>query len=236
MTAVNPQTPTPPPNAPTIGLDDAIAKMQTGDLMLFHNDEYFESELIDVVTDSWFSHVGIVFRDPRGSGVYIWQTDPGVIVRDEMGKLSQWGPPRAGGEHAGAQLGVLRDAVLSTAKSWGDQPYWRQLSYSPSWPEPQWGDFVLKQMFDLDGTPYTDGMEMPLDYFLGHEQNSPNPTGHMFCSEMIAATYQKMGLLPGKPYPNYYAPHDFSSEPGATLPLQHGATLNPEWQIVLPPS
>lgn len=92
-----PYRPPTAPNAPLIDLDDAIAKMQTGDLMLFHNDVYFESELIDIVTDSWFSHVGVVYRDPAPApdedGVYIWQTDPGVIVRDEMGHLSKWVRP-----------------------------------------------------------------------------------------------------------------------------------------------
>ena len=218
--------PTPPP-APTMPLDDAIERMSTGDILIFHCDA-LESEVIDVLTDSWFSHAAMVYRHPTTGEVYLWQTDPGTIVRDQMGALSQWGKPRAGDEHSGAQLGILRDAVLETARTWGDQPYWRALTTD----QPLDSDQVLAQMFKLDGTPYPGDLEMLVEYLLGRV-GTANTSADMFCSEMIAATYMMIGLLGDEHPRNFYAPKDFSSEAGAVLPLV-GASLAREVELVLP--
>jgi hypothetical protein len=61
---------------------------------------------------------------------------------------------------------------------------------------------------------------------------SPGPT--LFCAQLVAATFIGMGLLPSDPPSNFYDPKDFSTE-YQRLPLQKGATLEPEIQVVLPP-
>ena len=50
----------------------------------------------------------------------------------------------------------------------------------------------------------------------------------LFCSELLAACYQRMGLLPFDPPSNEYVPADFSSDARKPLPLLEGATLEPE--------
>ena len=208
-----------PPDAKNEPLDAVLPRVRTGDIFVFHCDA-LESRVIDTVTDSWFSHVAMAVRHPGSDQVLIWQTDPGPIVTD----------PLTGDAHAGAQLGDLADAVETTARTWGDQPFWRALD----WERPAgFEDLVGQALSALDGTKYPGNVEMVLDYLLGRI-DEPSPDTAMFCSEMIAATYRRIGLL-GDAHPhNFYAPKDFSSETGATLPLLRGARLAPEVKVLLP--
>jgi hypothetical protein len=50
--------------------------------------------------------------------------------------------------------------------------------------------------------------------------------GHMFCSMLVAKTYQEVGLLNTDHPPNYYSPSSFSSDGGEVV-LQLGATFGP---------
>jgi len=59
----------------------------------------------------------------------------------------------------------------------------------------------------------------------------------LFCSELLAETYIRMGLLPEDPkHPsNEYTPKDFSSDaPATALPLQKGAKLSKEIILTIP--
>lgn len=208
-----------PPNAPQEPLDAVLPRVQTGDIFVFHC-EALESRCIDAVTDSWFSHVAMAVRDPGTGQVLLWQTDPGPIVED----------PLTGQAHAGAQLGDLADAVEETARTWGDQPFWRSLD----WERPErFDELVAAALSALDGSGYPNDLEMVVRYLLGR-RNVAAPGTNMFCSEMIAETYRRIGLLGDEHPADFYVPKDFSSEAGATLPLHAGARLAPEVEVVLP--
>ncbi len=47
-----------------------------------------------------------------------------------------------------------------------------------------------------------------------------------FCSELVAESYQRMGLLPERPLANEYTQAEFAE--GWSLPLQLGAMMGPE--------
>lgn len=220
-----------PPDCPTMPLMQALPLMQTGDILIFHDDA-FESRVIDVLTDSWFSHAAMVYRDPVKGGVYIWQTDPSEIVEDRIGELYTKAPPPDGKNHAGAQLGDLVAAVEETARTWGDQPFWRPLRYDRP---PTFDGRTLQCMYQLDATPYPGDLDMLLEFLLGREDIPPR-TKDMFCSQLIAATYLGMGILTDVHPDNFYAPRDFSEEPDAELPLMPGASLGPTTKLTLPTS
>lgn len=42
-------------------------------------------------------------------------------------------------------------------------------------------------------------------------ENKEDPGSGLFCSELTAAAYQRMGLLPGYPASNTYIPTDFAN-------------------------
>jgi hypothetical protein len=54
-----------------------------------------------------------------------------------------------------------------------------------------------------------------------------------FCAEVVATSYQGMGLLPGDRGPSWYDPGRFWSGDG--LPLTGGATLGGEIPVEIPP-
>ncbi|KAL1503965.1 hypothetical protein AB1Y20_010382 [Prymnesium parvum] len=54
----------------------------------------------------------------------------------------------------------------------------------------------------------------------------------VFCSELIAGAYKRMGLLPEERSANDYLPKDFSTDPRARLPLVNGVRLGREVHIV----
>ena len=207
-----------PPDAPKQSLAEVLPQIQTGDILVFHCDA-LESRAIDLVTDSWFSHAAMAIVHPDTGQRLIWQTDPGAIVEDPVTHTS----------HSGAQLGDLQAAVEETAKTWGDQPYWRALR----WTRPSDFDTVVASAVSaLEQTPYPTDLGMVLDYLLGRKDVA-NTDGKMFCSQLIAATYQRIGLLGDEHPSNHYVPKDFSSEAGAQLSLEAGAALAPEVEVVL---
>ena len=53
-----------------------------------------------------------------------------------------------------------------------------------------------------------------------------------YCAEVVASTYQAMGLLPARQHPNSYDPGSFWS--GDDLRLEGGARLGEEIAVTVP--
>ena len=53
-----------------------------------------------------------------------------------------------------------------------------------------------------------------------------------FCSQLVAGSYKRMGLLPEEKAASNYLPKHFSTKGSANLPLQNGAWLGPERELV----
>lgn len=58
--------------------------------------------------------------------------------------------------------------------------------------------------------------------YLGFLKNSEEDLSSIFCSELVAEAYQRMGLLGSKKNSNEYTPKDFSSEGDKDNPLLLG--------------
>lgn len=89
----------------------------------------------------------------------------------------------------------------------------------------------LRVFFEkMHGRPYeTSALQMFRAMYDGPFGASPGEDlSSLFCSELIAACYQRMGLLPYDPPSNEYIPRDFSTERPTPLTLLGGATLAPE--------
>jgi hypothetical protein len=53
----------------------------------------------------------------------------------------------------------------------------------------------------------------------------------MYCAELVAATFVRMGLLPSDPPANFYDPKDFGIEYDR-VPWLKGAKLGAQYQVV----
>ena len=95
---------------------------------------------------------------------------------------------------------------------------------------------MLRTVARLDGTPFPSTARLAGRWLAGrvpvrrHRPDAALETA--YCAEVVATTYQAMGLLPPDRHPNSYDPGSFWS--GDDLRLSGGARLGPEIAIEVP--
>ncbi|MGQ9499456.1 MAG: hypothetical protein ACUVQ6_03695 [Dissulfurimicrobium sp.] len=73
---------------------------------------------------------------------------------------------------------------------------------------------------EVSGRPYeTSKIELLKAAYDGLFCDNKEDLSSLFCSELVAEAYQKMGLLPKNPPANEYIPKDFSEEKSLSLEL-----------------
>jgi hypothetical protein len=198
----------------TSAYDAARSRMQTGDVVLFSGKGGL-SQAIKWFTDSGWSHVGMVFRlelDPPNDLVMLWEST----------SLSDLADYESGRPTKGVQLVVLSERV----KRYKGGIAIRHLSVTRT-PAMKAALAELRQEFR--GRAYERGeMELIKAAYDGEFGENREDLSSLFCSELVAAAYGSMGLLPAKPAANEYTPRDFSAKAKRALPLSGGARLGPE--------
>jgi hypothetical protein len=209
-----------------IGLDEAIDLTRTGDVWLFRG-RSMPDRAIRLATNSPVNHVGmsVVLEDL-----------PPLMWHAELGRSL---PDRWAGTHQrGVQLHDLRDAVLVWARRYGQRAWLRQLQ-SPVSTEME--NAVLRTIARLDGTPFPSTARLAWRWARGRvpavrrdrgEQTSDAELETAYCAEVVAVTYEAMGLLPHDRHPNWYDPGRFWS--GDELELDGGGTLGEEIAVEIP--
>ncbi|WP_328395945.1 hypothetical protein [Nocardia sp. NBC_00416] len=208
-----------------IDLDRAVEITRTGDIWLFRGHSTAD-RMIRMTTNSPVNHVGmsVVIDDLPA---LIWHAELGRSLPD------MW----AGNAHRGAQLHNLRDAVLTWAHRYDQQAWLRQLD-PPATPEME--NAVLRTVARLDGTPFPSTAALAGRWFRGRvrlpRRSSRPPAAreveNAYCAEIVAATYQAMGLLPENRSPDWYDPGRFWS--GDRLHLSGGQVLSGEIAVRAP--
>lgn len=195
---------------------DIRDQLKTGDIILFSGKSGI-SEGIKFFTLSKWSHVGMVYRfdsaaDPLGS-VFCWESTTLCDLKDaDTGKLTK-----------GVQRVELSERLERCfAKGYGIAV--RRLSGAVD-------DAMLLALntfrHEVSGRPYElDRLELFKAAYEGLFGDNKEDLSSLFCSELIAEGYQRMGLLPDDVPSNEYTPKDFSSE--RRLRLQRGYALQNE--------
>ncbi|GAB3831912.1 hypothetical protein GCM10028799_61890 [Kribbella italica] len=205
-----------------ITLDDATELTRTGDIWLFRG-ESAADRAIQLTTNSPVNHVGmaIVIEDLPP---LMWHAELGRSLPDV------W----TGNHQRGVQLHDLRDAVTTWARRYGQRAWLRQL-------DPEVGqemeDAVLRVVARLDGTPFPSTARLASRWIRGRVPAFRRGDRDLvletaYCAEVVALTYEEMGLLPGGRRPNWYDPGRFWS--GDDLDLGLGATLGEEIAVDVP--
>ena len=207
----------------TLTLDDAVDLTRTGDVWIFRGRKAAD-RAIQVTTNSPVNHVGmaVVIEDLPP---LMWHAELGRSLPDV------W----TGGHQRGAQLHDLREAVLVWGRRYGQRAWLRQL-------EPAAGaemeDAVLHTIARLDGTPFPSAARLAGRWLWGRvprrsrEVVPDAAVESAYCAEIVAATYEAMGLLPGDRRPSWYDPGRFWS--GDDLDLLTGARLGGEISVLVP--
>jgi hypothetical protein len=191
-------------------------KIKTGDIVLFSGKGGI-SHGIKLVTNSKWSHVGMVLRLPDSKAVFLWESTTLSNLKDAIdGKTKK-----------GVQLVLLSERL----RSYGGEVNVRHLENY---------QVTRKEYMKLMGLreqarnrPYEkDRLELikaAYDGPLGHNEED---LSSLFCSELVAEAYQRLGLLREPPNglpSNEYTPKDFSDRKG--LVLEKGASLGKEKSI-----
>ncbi|ASF06964.1 hypothetical protein NBRGN_072_00600 [Nocardia brasiliensis NBRC 14402] len=210
-----------------IDLDRALELTRTGDIWLFRGHSAAD-RAIRLTTNSPVNHVGMsVVLDDLPA--LIWHAELGRSLPD------MW----SGAAHRGVQLHNLRDAVLVWAHRYGQQAWLRQLD-RPATREME--DSLLRTIARLDGTPFPSTAGLAGRWLRGRaslplrksRRAAARELESAYCAEIVAATYQAMGLLPERRSPNWYDPGRFWS--GDNLQLSGGYTLGGEIAVRTPPA
>ena len=206
-------------SAASISLDEAVDLARTGDVWLFRG-HTMPDRAIQVATNSPVNHVGmsVVIEDLPP---LMWHAELGRSLPDV------W----TGARQRGVQLHDLRDAVGIWANRYGQRAWLRQL-------EPvvtaAMEDAVLQTVARLDGTPFPSTAQLASRWMLGRVPLPGRPGGGAeletaYCAQVLAVTYQAMGLLPGHHRPGRYDPGSFWS--GDSLGLPDGFRLGGEIRV-----
>jgi hypothetical protein len=205
-----------------IGLDRAIDLARTGDVWLFRGRKAADVA-IQITTNSPVNHVGMsVVLDDLPP--LMWHAELGRSLPD------LW----SGKNQRGVQLHDLRDAVTVWAQRYGQRAWLRQLE-PPATAEME--DAVLRTVARLDGTPFPSTARLASRWLRGRvpgvirREPAQADLETAYCAEVVAVTYEAMGLLAQGRQPNWYDPGRFWS--GDELPLSTGARLGGEIAVVV---
>ncbi|MFG3442253.1 hypothetical protein ACGF0J_33845 [Nonomuraea sp. NPDC047897] len=202
-------------------LDEAVALTRTGDLWVFRG-RSVPDRAIQTMTNSPVNHVGMAV---------VVEDLPPMMWHAELGKslLDLW----SGTHRRGVQLHDLRDAVTVWANRYGQRAWLRQLEPQAT---PEMEDAALRTVARLDGTPFPSTARLAARWARGRVPKIRLPLPRRdreeraleeraleeraleeralesaYCAEVVALTYEEMGLLPAGRRPHWYDPGRFWS-------------------------
>jgi hypothetical protein len=200
-------------------LKDIISKFSTGDLILFHGFG-IESEIIEFIDDSPYSHVAMVMKIPELSDQpLLWSSDEIPSINDYLND----------GLHPGVHLMDLQsvlDLTSSRTNKKGEHyTYsWRKLNYSKL---PSLMPTLEAFMRSVDGRSFPTLEGMALHYAEGKKGIRANQKT-FFCSQLATNTYIHINIFPDTLIDNSVAPGDYGDTKSVKLPWQNNASLEPE--------
>jgi hypothetical protein len=182
-------------DASALSLDDAIATAATGDLWLFRG-RSLADRAIRAVTNSPVNHVGMVVAIDDLPPL-LWHAELGRSLPDV------W----SGERQRGVQLHLLSDAVATWYERYRQRAWVRALEGEL---ERGHEDRLMEVIDRLDGRPFPTSLGLARQWLNGRIRRSSS-LETIYCAELVATTYQHMGLLPSRRPASWYDPGRFWS-------------------------
>lgn len=219
-----------------LSLREAVDLTRTGDVWLFRGRSGAD-RAIQTLTNSPVNHVGMAV---------VLDDLPPLMWHAELGRslTDLW----TGTRQRGVQLHDLHDAVVVWNRRYGQRAWLRQLDRPVTL---EMEDAVLRSIARLDGTPFPTTARLAGRWFGGRVpkvrtlpslrarpdggQQPADPATELdtvYCAEVVALTYEAMGLVAGGKRPSWYDPGRFWS--GDDLDLVGGYSLGGEIPVEVP--
>jgi len=178
-----------------LDLDDAVATAATGDIWLFRG-RALADRAIRAFTNSPVNHVGMVVALDDLPPL-LWHAELGRSLPDV------W----TGKRQRGVQLHILADAVATWRSRYAQRAWVRQLEGRI---ERHHEDRLMQVIERFDGRPFPTTPGLVRQWLTGRVRRSSS-LETIYCAELVATTYQHMGLLPRRRPASWYDPGRFWS-------------------------
>ncbi|MDY7103296.1 MAG: hypothetical protein S0880_19100 [Actinomycetota bacterium] len=200
-----------PPVTPNLA--EAIDAAATGDIWLFRGPTLAD-RAIRFTTNSPVNHVAMaVALDDLPP--LLWHTELG------RGATDVWTADR----HRGAQLNRMDEALELWTGRYRQRAYVRQLDAHV---DRAMENRLLHVVADYSGAAFPGPLVLARTWLIGRLRRTASLHA-VFCAQLLAITYERMGLLADDRPANWYDPGRFWS--GDRLRLERGAVLGPEVSI-----
>jgi hypothetical protein len=200
-------------NQASTSLEDAIATASTGDLWLFRG-RSLPDLAIRTFTNAPINHVGMVVAIDDLPPL-LWHAELGRSLPDV------W----TGKRQRGVQLHLLADAAAVWRERYRQRGWVRQLEGEL---ERRHEDLLMEAIDRFDGRPFPTTPGLVRQWLNGRLRRSSKLEA-IYCAELVAATYQQMGLLPKRRPAGWYDPGRFWS--GDRIALEPPFALGPELAV-----
>jgi hypothetical protein len=185
-----------PVNAAALPLDEAVATAGTGDIWLFRG-RSLADVAIRTLTNSPVNHVGMVVALDDLPPL-LWHAELGRSLPDV------W----TGERQRGVQLHLLRDAVTTWNARYRQRAWVRQLSGTIG---REHEDRLMETIARYDGRPFPTMPRLARGWLTARFRRQSSSLETIYCAELVATTYQQMGLLPDRRPASWYDPGRFWS-------------------------
>jgi hypothetical protein len=183
-------------NDAVLALDDAVATASTGDIWLFRG-RSFGDLAIRAATNSPVNHVGMVVALDDLPPL-LWHAELGRSLKDV------W----TGEFQRGVQLHLLSDAVRTWTERYRQRAWVRHLEGTI---EHHHEDRLMETIERFDGRPFPTTPGLVRQWATGRLRRRSSSLETVYCAELVASTYQHMGLLPKHRPATWYDPGRFWS-------------------------
>jgi len=181
--------------AAALTFEEAVATAATGDVWLFRGRSPADVA-IRALTNSPVNHVGMaVALDDLPP--LLWHAELGRSLPDV------W----TGARQRGVQLHVLADAVRTWRERYGQRAWVRQLIGAI---DREQEDRLIQVIDRFDGRPFPTTPGLARQWLNGRFRTHV-ALETVYCAELVATTYQAMGLLPRRRPASWYDPGRFWS-------------------------
>jgi hypothetical protein len=194
----------------TMTASEALATAHTGDVWLFRGPSAAD-RAIRVFTNAPVNHVAMVvaFDDLPP---LLWHTELGQSLE------SVW----TGERHRGAQLNRLDEALAVWTGKYGQLAFVRHFDGEIT---REMEDSLLRVVAEYEGRPFPRTRRLVGKWLSGRLRRDASEQA-VYCAELLAITYTRMGLLDARTPANWFDPGRFWS--GDRLELAGGASLGSE--------
>lgn len=179
-----------------ISLDEAVGTAATGDIWLFRG-RSLADRAIQTVTNSPVNHVGMVVALDDLPPL-LWHAELGRSLPDV------W----TGERQRGVQLHRLRDAVRTWDDRYGQRAWMRPLEGALT---REHEDRLMEVIERFDGRSFPTTAGLARQWATGRVRRRETSLETIYCAELVATTYQHMGLLPKRRPASWYDPGKFWS-------------------------